>query len=173
MVSGLTGTLQGTLGGIGNKVQAWIDSIFPPEKRNELFAKIAKFANERPMLAVRNPELGSISTPFKSHMLTTPTVLHSLPYRSYRFPSRPLHCYDHQRRHLRHPSRPHNRPRRRRPLHRNLRWLCPHHPPSHALYDNSNRNIHLVVGHGNILHPEEVQSERYTWYPYTLQGGHE
>lgn len=38
---------------MGNKVQAWIDSIFPPEKRNELFAKIAKFANERPMLAVR------------------------------------------------------------------------------------------------------------------------
>ena len=52
-VSGLTGTLQGTLSGVGDKVQAFIDSIFPPEKRNELFAKIAKFANERPMLAVR------------------------------------------------------------------------------------------------------------------------
>ena len=56
VISGLTGTLQGTLGGMGSKVQAWVDSIFPPEKRNELFARIAKFANERPMLAVRNPE---------------------------------------------------------------------------------------------------------------------
>ena len=95
VVSGLTGTLQGTLGGIGNKVQAWIDSIFPPEKRNELFAKIAKFANERPMLAVRNSKLDSITTPFIGHMLTMPTVFHSLPYRSHGFPSRPLHRHDH------------------------------------------------------------------------------
>ena len=58
LVTGLTGTLQGTLSGMGNKVQAWIDSIFPPEKRNELFAKIAKFANERPMLAVRRTSTG-------------------------------------------------------------------------------------------------------------------
>lgn len=94
-ISGLTGTLQGTLSGVGNKVQAFIDSIFPPEKRNELFAKIAKFANERPMLAVRNPELDSISSLFISMMLTTSTVLHSLPYRSYGLSSRPLHCHDH------------------------------------------------------------------------------
>ena len=51
-VSGMTGALQGTVGGVLNKGQAWIDSIFPPEKRNELMAKLSKFATEKPMLAV-------------------------------------------------------------------------------------------------------------------------
>lgn len=51
-ISGTAGALQGTVGGMLNKGSAWIDSIFPPEKRNELMAKISKFATEKPMLAV-------------------------------------------------------------------------------------------------------------------------
>lgn len=52
-ISGIAGGLQGSLGGMLNQGSAWLDSIFPPEKRNELVAKISKFANEKPMLAVR------------------------------------------------------------------------------------------------------------------------
>ena len=52
-ISGATGALQGSVGGMLNKGSAWLDSIFPPEKRNELMAKISKFATEKPMLAVR------------------------------------------------------------------------------------------------------------------------
>ena len=52
-ISGVTGGLQGSVGGMLNKGSAWFDSIFPPEKRNELMAKISKFATEKPMLAVR------------------------------------------------------------------------------------------------------------------------
>ncbi|KAL9004779.1 MAG: hypothetical protein Q9188_002414 [Gyalolechia gomerana] len=51
MVSGLAGGLQGSLNGMLDKGSAWLDSIFPPEKRNELMAKISKFATEKPMLA--------------------------------------------------------------------------------------------------------------------------
>ena len=52
-ISGATGALQGSIGGVVNKGSAWLDSIFPPEKRNELVAKISKFATEKPMFAVR------------------------------------------------------------------------------------------------------------------------
>lgn len=52
-LSGATGALQGSVGGMLNKGSAWLDSIFPPEKRNELMAMISKFATEKPMLAVR------------------------------------------------------------------------------------------------------------------------
>ncbi|KAL9596623.1 MAG: hypothetical protein Q9219_005660 [cf. Caloplaca sp. 3 TL-2023] len=51
MISGITGGLQGSLNGMLNKGSAWLDSIFPPEKRNELMAKISKFATEKPMMA--------------------------------------------------------------------------------------------------------------------------
>ncbi|KAL8939748.1 MAG: hypothetical protein Q9216_003192 [Gyalolechia sp. 2 TL-2023] len=51
MVSGLAGGLQGSLNGMLNKGSDWLDSIFPPEKRNELMAKISKFATEKPMMA--------------------------------------------------------------------------------------------------------------------------
>lgn len=51
MVSGLAGGLQGSLTGMVNKGSAWLDNIFPPEKRNELMAKISKFATEKPMMA--------------------------------------------------------------------------------------------------------------------------
>ncbi|KAK4691404.1 hypothetical protein P7C71_g5591, partial [Lecanoromycetidae sp. Uapishka_2] len=50
-LSGATGALQGTVGGMLNNGSAWLDSIFPPEKRNELIARISKFAKEKPMLA--------------------------------------------------------------------------------------------------------------------------
>ncbi|KAL8640879.1 MAG: hypothetical protein Q9228_002245 [Teloschistes exilis] len=51
MISGVAGGLQGSLTGMVNKGSAWLDNIFPPEKRNELIAKITKFANEKPMMA--------------------------------------------------------------------------------------------------------------------------
>ncbi len=51
-LSGATGALQGTVGGMLNQGSAWLDGIFPPEKRNELIAKISKFATEKPALAV-------------------------------------------------------------------------------------------------------------------------
>ncbi|KAL8948056.1 MAG: hypothetical protein Q9222_005723 [Ikaeria aurantiellina] len=51
MVSGIAGGLQGSLTGMVNKGSAWIDSIFPPERRNELIAKLNKFATEKPMMA--------------------------------------------------------------------------------------------------------------------------
>lgn len=50
-ISGIAGGLQGSVGGMLNQGSAWFDSIFPPEKRNELVAKISKFATEKPMLA--------------------------------------------------------------------------------------------------------------------------
>ena len=52
-ISGITGGLQGSVNGMLNQGSAWLDSIFPPEKRNELVARISKFAKEKPMLAVR------------------------------------------------------------------------------------------------------------------------
>lgn len=52
VISGMTGALQGTLGGMINQGQNFLDRIFPPEKRNELWAKLSKFATEKPMLAV-------------------------------------------------------------------------------------------------------------------------
>ena len=52
-ISGIAGGLQGSVNGMLNQGSAWLDSIFPPEKRNELVARISKFAKEKPMLAVR------------------------------------------------------------------------------------------------------------------------
>lgn len=52
MVSSVAGGLQGSLTGLVNKGTAWLDNIFPPERRNELSAKISKFASEKPMMAV-------------------------------------------------------------------------------------------------------------------------
>ncbi len=57
MISGLAGGLQGSLTGMLNKGSNWLDNIFPPEKRNELMAKISKFATEKPMMAVRLRQL--------------------------------------------------------------------------------------------------------------------
>lgn len=52
VVGGMTGALQGTLTGLVNKGQDWLDRIFPPEKRGEIWAKLSKFATEKPLLAV-------------------------------------------------------------------------------------------------------------------------
>ncbi len=52
MVSGMTGALQGSVTGIVNKGKSWLDSLMPPERRNELMAKASKFATEKPALAV-------------------------------------------------------------------------------------------------------------------------
>ena len=52
VISGMTGALQGTIGGVINKGQNFLDRFFPPEKRNELWAKLSKFATEKPMMAV-------------------------------------------------------------------------------------------------------------------------
>ncbi|KAL8805863.1 MAG: hypothetical protein Q9200_005261 [Gallowayella weberi] len=51
MISGLTGGLQGSLTGMLNKGSEWLDRLMPPERRNELMAKISKFATEKPMMA--------------------------------------------------------------------------------------------------------------------------
>ncbi|MDI1491586.1 MAG: hypothetical protein OHK93_002795 [Ramalina farinacea] len=50
-VSGLTGSLQGTVTGLANRGQSFIDSIIPPETRNKILAWISKFAAEKPKLA--------------------------------------------------------------------------------------------------------------------------
>ena len=52
-VGGLTGAVQGSIGGVINQGQTYIDRILPPERRSELSAKASKFATEKPMLAVR------------------------------------------------------------------------------------------------------------------------
>ena len=51
-LSGLTGALQGSISGMINKGQGILDRFFPPERRNELSAKLSKFATEKPMFAV-------------------------------------------------------------------------------------------------------------------------
>ena len=56
-LSGMTGMLQGSVGGLLNKGQSILDRFFPPERRNELSAKLSKFATEKPMLAVSHPLL--------------------------------------------------------------------------------------------------------------------
>ncbi|KAG7005211.1 hypothetical protein G7Y79_00021g050780 [Physcia stellaris] len=50
-LSGMTGVLQGSIGGLLNKGQGILDRFFPPERRNELSAKLSKFATEKPMFA--------------------------------------------------------------------------------------------------------------------------
>ena len=52
VIGGMAGALQGTIGGVLNKGQSLLDRFFPPEKRNELWAKLSRFATEKPMLAV-------------------------------------------------------------------------------------------------------------------------
>ncbi|KAL8854147.1 MAG: hypothetical protein Q9221_001069 [Calogaya cf. arnoldii] len=51
MISGVAGGLQGSLTGMLNKGTEWLDRIMPPERRNELMAKISKFATEKPAMA--------------------------------------------------------------------------------------------------------------------------
>ena len=53
LVGGMTGALQGTVTGALNKGQSIIDKFFPPETRNELWAKFMKFTTEKPMFAAR------------------------------------------------------------------------------------------------------------------------
>jgi len=51
-VGGMTGALQGTVTNVVSKGQNYLDRFFPPEKRQDLYAKISKFATEKPMIAV-------------------------------------------------------------------------------------------------------------------------
>ncbi|KAL8987783.1 MAG: hypothetical protein Q9169_008652, partial [Polycauliona sp. 2 TL-2023] len=51
MISGIAGGLQGSLTGMLNKGSEWLDRIMPPERRNELMAKVSKFATEKPAMA--------------------------------------------------------------------------------------------------------------------------
>jgi hypothetical protein len=50
-LGGLTGALQGGVANLLNAGQGYFDRWFPPEKREELKAKIAKFATEKPYFA--------------------------------------------------------------------------------------------------------------------------
>ena len=52
VVGGMAGALQGTATGVLNKGQSFLDRFFPPERRQELWAKFSQFATERPKLAV-------------------------------------------------------------------------------------------------------------------------
>ena len=52
IISGLAGALQGSLTGMLNRGQSILDRFFPPERRNELWAKLSKFATEKPLVAV-------------------------------------------------------------------------------------------------------------------------
>ena len=61
-LSGLTGSIQGTVTGLGNKGMQWLDSIFPPESRAKAMNAITKFSSEKPMLAVRLHALPSAHT---------------------------------------------------------------------------------------------------------------
>ena len=70
-LAGVTGSLQGTIGSMGNKAQSWIDSILPPEKRSQIMAMISKFSTERPMLSV------SLIPPLSPSLLRP--LFHSLP----------------------------------------------------------------------------------------------
>ena len=53
-IGGMAGTLQGSVQGLANRGQSFIDSIIPPETRSKIMAWISKFAAEKPMLAVRH-----------------------------------------------------------------------------------------------------------------------
>jgi hypothetical protein len=50
-LGGLSGALQGGVSTLMNGGQGMLDRWFPPEKRENLYAKITKFATEKPMLA--------------------------------------------------------------------------------------------------------------------------
>ncbi|KAI9874788.1 MAG: hypothetical protein M1830_009289 [Pleopsidium flavum] len=50
-LGGMTGALQGTATNVLSTGQNYLDRFFPPEKRQDLYAKISKFATEKPMLA--------------------------------------------------------------------------------------------------------------------------
>jgi hypothetical protein len=50
-LGGITGALQGGVANFLNAGQGYLDRWFPPAKREELKAKIVKFATERPQLA--------------------------------------------------------------------------------------------------------------------------
>ena len=47
----ITGVLQGGLNNLVNTGSGLLDKFFPPERRNEVKAKLSKFATEKPMLA--------------------------------------------------------------------------------------------------------------------------
>ena len=52
VIGGMTGALQGTLTGVLNQGQGLLDRFFPPERREELYARATKFATEQPAFAV-------------------------------------------------------------------------------------------------------------------------
>ncbi|KAI9721489.1 MAG: hypothetical protein M1812_002251 [Candelaria pacifica] len=51
LVGKVSGAVTGTAGSVLNKGQGLLDRWFPPEKREELMAKMSRFASEKPMLA--------------------------------------------------------------------------------------------------------------------------
>ncbi len=62
----MTGALQGTVTNVVSKGQTYLDRFFPPEKRQDLYAKLSKFATEKPMLAVRSPH-NHLAQPESAH----------------------------------------------------------------------------------------------------------
>lgn len=52
-MSGILSSLQGILGSLQSKAQGVIDSLFPPEKRAEVLARLQAFVISNPKLSVR------------------------------------------------------------------------------------------------------------------------
>ena len=50
-LGGLTGALQGSVSNLVDAGSGWFDKYFPPERREQVKAKLMKFATERPKLA--------------------------------------------------------------------------------------------------------------------------
>ena len=61
VLGGLAGSVQGTLTGVVNQGQSFLDKFLPPERRAELWAKFQKFLAEKPMLAVRSVVLSDFA----------------------------------------------------------------------------------------------------------------
>lgn len=52
-MSSILSTIEGLAGTVQQKGMALVDSVFPPERRSELLAKLQQFAVRNPKLSVR------------------------------------------------------------------------------------------------------------------------
>ena len=160
----MTGVLQGSIGGLLNKGQSILDRFFPPERRNELSAKLSKFATEKPMLAVSHYQHLMLIFTIRFPLIPR-SVLYFLPISALFPPSWSLHRpYNHCRRLRSCRSALNRRPRCSR-IHRHLCWNWPHHTLTNAVRHHVRRSFHLALGYRRILHCQMVQSERDPRYP--------
>lgn len=157
IVSSVAGGLQGSLTGMLNKGSEWLDRIMPPERRNELMAKVSKFATEKPAMAVNLSSLHQLRLDTDNQIIL---VLHPVPPRPFRRAHGPLHHHDHHSRRLLHHRRSHPCTPRRSPIFRRLHRFCIDHPIAYPFHHDGCGFIHLAMGYGRILPVEMVQQER-------------